>query len=230
MSKNTMSITQDTFDKIPASAQNFIKETLEKLERNNVALHIVDTLQVDLGDGIKSSGFFEDVPLRFAVATGKKFEDWFMVFVHEYGHFTQYMEDKEKFSTINKNIGTLFSWVDGKKELSLEEIKLYSQEALWLEYDCEKRALKIIQECKLTDVIDPALYAQKANSYFNFYHYVAEKRAWYKAQQEPYNLPEVYELFSKELTMQSTLSDEQRDAYQACIDEPSIQLNKKLKM
>jgi hypothetical protein len=89
--------------------------------------------------------------------------------------------------------------------------------AMGIEHDCEARVLKLIEKEEFGNILEPALYARKANAYVNFYLFVIENRKWYKAKQEPYNIQEVYNLFPDELLMLETLTPEMKQAFELCV-------------
>lgn len=207
------------FDNAPEAAHPFLINCITELERHGVNLIISGEEQVKF-DSVYSSGFFEDKPLTFAVATGKPFDKWFAIFVHEYNHFKQWQENPDVFSQLNKDITELFKWVSHEIELEPTLVNKYAKEALWIEWDCEKRSVDNIKKNGLEQFLDLPTYIMGANAYFNFYHVVESERQWYKKGQEPYTLEHVYHLFpSDKITSLETLTEEQKAAYLDCFKE-----------
>lgn len=207
-------------NKSPEKVQPLLKAMLKTLKKNKVRLLIEDAPQVQLSDDVRCSGFFNSSPLEFAVAVGKDFDVWFKIFIHEYCHFEQWSEDAKLFDQKADNIAHFFSHLEPDVKISKKNLNIYMKDAIWLEYDCERRVLEKIKEYGLEEFLNPEVYAQTSNSYFNFYHFVKEKREWYKSGQEPYNLEHVWSLFPKELVIMKSLPDNIMAAYEDCIATP----------
>lgn len=201
----------------PESAHAFISRLVDELHACGVRVTVEPGLQVDCRDGGKSAGFFDINPVEFAVAIGKPFCDWFLVLVHEYGHFKQWQENAPAFEAACRDIETLFGWLAGDFELDSVTVKRLGRVALELEHNCESRVLANLDTFGISHLIDPLTYAQKANSYFNFYTYIAVHRKWYVGGKEPYSLPAVWETFPTTLVVEDELSSEREALYALCI-------------
>lgn len=205
------------FDRSPTAAHPFLRSALAELAAHNVALVVVPDLQVRYHDGTLSAGYFDSDPLTFAVALGKPFEDWFLVFVHEFCHFRQHLDDADAFTRAGLDIQTLFEWVGGEIELSPENVQRLARVARDLEADCERRVLANLDTFGIAHLIDPAMYAQKANAYFNFYNYVAAHRCWYEGGREPYSQPEVWQAFPTTLVVEDGMTPEREALFARCV-------------
>jgi hypothetical protein len=201
----------------PASAHRFISEVLDELQACGVIVVVEEGLQVLCRDGGKSAGYFDIHPAEFVVAIGKPFCDWFLVLVHEYCHYQQWREDAAAFEAACRDIETLFGWLAGDFELDPLTVKRLGRVALDLEYDCERRVLANLETFGISHLIDRLVYAQKANSYFNFYTYIATHRKWYVGGREPYTQPEVWTAFPTSLVVEDELSDEREALYALCV-------------
>lgn len=196
----------------------YLEHVIDTLLDAGVNVTVQDSLQVFLGEeAIGCSGYFNSEPLEFAVAIGKPYESWLKVLLHEFSHFEQWQEDPQGFNLMNRDIETLFSWLDGKVELTDDELSSYRDSAIKIEYDCERRSIEKLYQHGFYTIIDPEVYGRMANSYFNFYHYVVENRVWYKAGCEPYTIPEVWNSFPSELTVFPELTDEHRELFSRCV-------------
>lgn len=201
----------------PIEAHSFIEKALARLISHQVKIIASLDKQVFYESSTNgSSGFFNDEPLTFAVALDKAFKDWFLVFIHEYAHFLQYLENPLWFRQECQKIDLFFSWLDGQ-DLAQKDIEEYSISAMQLEADCEKRALLNIDKFGLGEIVDRIEYCQKANSYFNFYHYVAKHRKWYKLGGEPYSLESVWKSFPTHLVIYEKMTQEQERLFSLCI-------------
>lgn len=200
----------------PESAHHFFNFALSELEKYPVNIVLSEDLQV-FCDNFYSAGYFDNEPPTLAVALGKPFQEWFLVFIHEFCHFRQFVEQPEEFNRLCSNIDLLFQWVDGKIELSEQQISAYSADARFLEYDCEKRVLANLDNFAITHLVNAQEYAQKANSYFNFYNYLAKYRTWYAGGKEPYSLSFIWQKFPDTLVVETQLSPEHELLYQHCI-------------
>jgi len=209
----------------PEDAHSFLWRMLAELDAEKVALKVSSAAQVWSEDegaegpgGIGCAGYFESDPPAFAMAVGKPFDDWFLVALHEFCHFRQWQENPEGFGRACVDVDQLFTWVAGDVELGPEAIERLARVARDLEHDCERRALASLEGFGLSELIDAQAYAQKANSYFNFYNYVAKNRVWYAGGREPYSLPEVWRSFPQELVLENGMTPEREALFARCAE------------
>lgn len=201
--------------KTPATAHPFLLRVHAHCADHGIQQIVVNAPQVKF-DSTSCSGYFSSATKQFAVAIGKPFNEWFAVFIHEYCHFLQFLDDPSWFSRIDAQGDQLFSWVGGEERLDAEAIKLFVHDAALTEFDCESRVLANLKDFGILDLIDTVDYARKANAYFNFYHYVGKHREWYVKGHEPYTLPECWEQFGPELKLLTSMSPELEEAYSHC--------------
>lgn len=183
------------------NAKNFVDSTLIEMEQKGVKVNLDEANPYVLLNGnLQCNGYFTDHPeLVFACGAGKDFDRWFPIYVHEYGHFTQWRDNIPEWTNV---------WVDGlyydnflEQWLGYRQMRFapwkvakFIQAGIALEADCERRVIKLIQEHDLP--IYAPIYAQKANAYVHFYNYIEANRKWYEVGREPYNLPEVWQHFN----------------------------------
>jgi hypothetical protein len=203
-------------NKAPAQVHPFLTQSMVQLDEYQVEPLVADSLQVKFQE-ILCSGFFHHKPLQFAVALKKDFPDWFRIYVHEFSHFRQYVDNQAYFNAASDDIEVFFNWVAGKEELDEATLHRMGKIAMEIEHDCEARVLKLINQDKFENILEPGLYARKANAYVNFYHFVVENRKWYKAKQEPYNIEAVYNLFPDNLVILESLTPEMKEAFKMCV-------------
>lgn len=144
---------------------------------------------------VYAAGFFVIQPRpTLAVGMGKPVEKWMDILVHESCHMDQWMEDsihwKENFLDGREAIEWLNDWVEHKIELAREDLYDIVRRAKAVELDCERRTVEKMRLWKLP--VDLAAYAQRANAYVHFYDIVAIRRDWNRADQAPYDLPNVW--------------------------------------
>lgn len=209
------------FDRSPSAAHAFIAGALSELDARKTLVEVSPGPQVLASDGMGCAGYFDGHPPHFAIAVGKPFEDWLLVFAHEFCHFKQWEEDAATFKKASDDIELLFEWVAGRIELDEETRWRHARVARDLEHDCESRVLANLESFGLLGLIDPKQYAQKANSYFNFYNYVGARRAWYESGREPYTLPEVWRRFPEALVREEGLSPEREALFAQCAAAPN---------
>ena len=143
---------------------NFFQYAQEYLQEHNKKLELTAARNISF-DGGKCSGWCDGQTL--AVATKNPIAE--EVFVHEFSHMNQAVEDSPLWQKSYKFWGLL-----ERKKLALSNWQ-YVMEVIALERDCELRALK---HSKQWHLFDNALYAQRANLYLYFYHYVFIKHKW----------------------------------------------------
>jgi len=142
----------------------FFKYAQTYLQENKKKLQLVNARNINSPDG-KCSGWCDGKTLAVATKNPIATE----VFVHEFSHMNQAIEA----SSLWKNNYKFWSHLK-RKTLALSNWD-YVMEVIELERDCEMRALK---HSKKWSLFDNQLYAQRANVYLLFYHYVFIKQKW----------------------------------------------------
>lgn len=136
----------------------------EYLRINNKKLTIVNKKYITF-DGGKCSGWCDGEEIVIA-ARSALFEE---TFVHEFAHMQQAIENDPCWDTDDK------FWDDLKDD----KLSINSWDSLFgiiaLEHNCESRALKLSKKWNL---FDNEIYAQRANLYLHFYHYVFLSKRW----------------------------------------------------
>lgn len=203
----------------PIEAHLFIEKVVIELLSHQVKIIASEEKQVSYDSESPSSfcsGYFNDEPLTFAVALNKPFEAWFLVFIHEYCHFLQYLENPQYFSAQCEEIDAFFSWLEGE-ELKEEQLKQYLITVRNLEADCENRAIINMNRFNISHLVNVEQYIQKANSYFNFYNYVFKYRKWYVGGKEPYSIEAVWSQFPKKLIVYEKMTQEHEQLFHQCV-------------
>lgn len=183
--------------------KSFMAHTTEDLKRSKVEINLAPESHVFFPPkyNLACNGYFIIEPLILAVGTGKDFDQWFPVYVHEYNHFRQWKEEDPEFL-----VGFLdgmetfdMAWevIQGTREASEEQVQGWIKNAQALEANCERRARDTIITWKLP--IDVEEYCQKANSYLHFYDYIVSRKKWYTAGKEPYNVSRVWKEFNSDI-------------------------------
>ena len=142
---------------------------------------------VDLGDGALCSGSFDDsgeYPL-LSLATDKPKEAWLKIFLHEYGHATQWAENMPLWREHGKS-ASWTEWLAGRPVRNIEKAIELSRE---LEADCERRTIRLIKELGVD--IDIEQYSRAANAYIHFYNFMLVNRQWFHKDRAPYKVAEV---------------------------------------
>lgn len=169
------------------------------LWENNVSLKMINKEFVKFG-GENCSGIFNADGPELICAVKKPIEKWIYVFIHEFCHFEQYMDNCEEWKNLSIDLP------DGNKEnadLLLEKIikgETFSKSLKTkivracqdLERDCEERTYKKIKINKLEYIIDPKVYVKKANAYILFYNIILKHGKWY--EKPPYEVDEIINL------------------------------------
>lgn len=170
-----------------------LKEIKNFCDINNIEF-ICDTenTHLELGDDFVN-GYFSSEPPTLAVAIGKPTKLWLPILVHEYCHAQQFLDDPDWFNRCDSDI--FFDWVAGASTMTQEEARAAAEAALRLEADCEARVVALINEIGLQSLIEPSVYAQKANAYITFYKFVLKHKKWYSPFKEPYNIEIVWSKF-----------------------------------
>lgn len=190
-------------DKLEPHYKDFINFTIATCEQADVSVLLSkerDLPYNETGVG-RCNGYFCDDSLTMATACGQDFDKWFSVFIHESSHFDQWYEDDPVWA-VGKIDGweaadIMELWLQGTVELNSKQKLNIANRALAVELDCERRTIEKIQEWDLP--MDTEYYAQRANAYVWFYHYLMLTRKWYTIGKEPYNIPELVAAMPKDM-------------------------------
>lgn len=191
---------KDNVKKFIEHVKNHCKEVGIKCEIRPVKFLV-------LSGNIRCGGYFDD-HLKKLVVAGKH-ADWLGILVHEYAHLTQWVDNCEPWRKGGTGLNNLEHWLGGNK---IRSVKDAVNRARNLEYDNEKRSVKLIKKWKLP--VNLTEYIQKANAYLQFYNYMRFTRKWSKPNNSPYSNPNVWQKMPKTLRMNyETMSDKYIQLY-----------------
>lgn len=147
-------------------------------EIHNFRVRLYESYMAEYRGKPYSSGYFVSPDLDktrkyclLAVGIERPTREWVETLLHEYCHFTQYLEQIPLWKESVK-LGL-------KKYPSPSDLKRQHELSIAIEYDCEKRTVRLIKKLKIDHLIDVAQYARRANSYLTFYHVYAKTNKWY---------------------------------------------------
>ena len=182
------------FSEVEESYSKFIKETIKQANKLGVSVKLLKVRKVQYTDhGVDevgfSNGYFCDEELELVVAADQPFDKWFRVFIHESSHMDQWHEGDPYWDTVDFcgiDSGSIMElWLNHHVELNREQQQKMIMPSVYVELDCERRALKKILKYKLP--LSPTEYAKRANAYVWFYLVMPYTRKWYEIGEEPYN-------------------------------------------
>lgn len=132
---------------------------------------------------------------RITVAIGERPpKEWIGILLHEYCHFTQWLEQCDEWKAYLKN------WRGIMREWEMSIVKL--------ELDCEKRTLELIKKLEIEHYIKPEEYIKNSNAYLGFYHIYFETGIWYK--KSPYSFKEILDKMpTKSMSFEDLEPDEE---------------------
>jgi hypothetical protein len=121
------------------------------------------------------------------VATRNTADLWFQVFVHEYCHFLQELDELmgrtiKHEPLVLGEFDEFDRWVRKETELSKKRVVDLCCKIQLLEVDCEQRVLEQVRVFDLP--IDIKRYTQAANAYVMSYCYTVKHRTWPTSSQE----------------------------------------------
>jgi hypothetical protein len=186
---------------IPQEAQEFLNRVKADCKKHKFKLSLRKTKYVMAGKGIKCGGYFDSENRMLVVATNRP--DWLELFVHEYAHMTQWMENCPAWKYTENITDEIDRWLSGENVPNIEQI-IVSTRAL--ELDNEKRSVELIKRFNLP--VDLSHYVQKANGYIYFYTWIMTTRRWAKPGNSPYSNEKVI----------STMPNEFQDSYEELPD------------
>lgn len=200
-----------------ASVINFLNITQQEMADHNVMVHLdKENTHVPLSDGMMCNGYFDDGdPPVFACALNKPIEQWFPIYVHEYGHFTQWRDQAPVWDGVTID-GIYYDdfldrWLGKGENFKQSTIDQFIDACIAVESDCDRRVMQLIVEHSLP--LDLAEYAQTANAYAHFYNYIKLHRKWYRPGKEPYRIVEVYSQFNTTIDEEFPVSYEYLDLF-----------------
>ena len=149
-------------------------------------------------NGCRCEGYFDETKKLIKIA-GKD-PAFLQTLVHEYCHFLQYLKQLKVYKQ-SDNAGIIVeNWFLGK-EYNKKTLKKAFFKVRAMERDCEKRAVKLIDEFKLN--IDKKLYAKRANCYI-YSHFIMEKTRKYAAyKKSPYYSKNVLKIMPSNMAVLS---------------------------
>lgn len=169
---------QIQFEKLQSNVVDFINLELNKCRFHNIKITIPKVRGV-VHDGVTCSGYFEEDPLEFVVATGRSPKFWFSTFVHESCHMDQWIESipiwNQKINSKDP-LDLIDLWVTNEVSLDDKTLADAIDIALEIELDCEKRSVEKIKEYNLPIKIET--YIKKSNAYVWSYRFLKETRNW----------------------------------------------------
>jgi hypothetical protein len=196
--------------------ENFLENTQREMRENGVTLLLEkNQSHILLPDGTYCNGYFEDDPeMVFVVAMGKDIKKWLPVYIHEYCHYRQCIEGAPVWRTPAWEGHDEFweEWFENGKKYPQEVIDRYINVSMAVEADCERRAVKLLEENDLGISVEE--YSQKANSYIHFYNFIRLRRKWYTANKEPYSIEDVWSQFNTTIDDDFSISYEYIDLFE----------------
>lgn len=187
-------------DNVPADSPigRYLAHLVARAQAHGVALIMAPTptLAYQGQEQYQVSGYFVEQPRpTLAVATGKPFEEWLQICVHEGCHMDQWIERDPSWigNTLadgREAVDWLDAWCSRDLELDADVLADVIARAKAVELDCEKRAVATLVAFGLP--VDLPTYIQRANAYVQFYDHVGRIRAWNAPGQAPYQREQVW--------------------------------------
>jgi len=162
----------------------FLEDLRNLCKQNKIKLTFSNYKNVSLGGGMKASGYFDIYNRVLSVAKNRP--EWLSTLVHESCHLDQWIENKNKPNSLwtksdIEGESVLEDYILGKRKRA----KTALRNVILIELDCEKRAVKKIEEYELP--INVHQYIRRANTYLLNYHRYYELREW-KNEEWPLSL------------------------------------------
>ena len=190
-------------DEAPAQVRRWVEQAKIALRKSGAKVILQDSDLLEYTPGNYCSGYFEgaDSP-EFACATGRPWEAWFPIFVHEYCHFEQWRDRRDWWDSLlfdgQEGLELAIEAWSGKIQATTTQIAYWCMTSAAAEIDCEKRVLKKISEHGLP--INVRNYAKKANSYIAYYYAMPELGGWCNGER-PYEVPAIMDLMPDHLDL-----------------------------
>lgn len=150
----------------------FVRHVKKHLAEYGMKLVVGKGKTVNSGHS-RCEGYFNEV--EGVIKIGGNNQYFLQTLVHEYAHFLQYINKVQVYTKSDKAGLIIENWFNGKN-YDKKTLKRAFLLVRAMERDCEKRALKLIDEFNLK--IDKKLYAKHANIYI-YSHFLMEKTRKY---------------------------------------------------
>ena len=162
---------------------DFIQYVKDQCKAHGIKCDLRNTKYVKLSPSIRCSGYFDGDGMTLVVAMGR--DDSLAILVHEYGHFTQWLDSLAgKFPLWKASHTPLINlnrWLEGEPVRNMKKHLAVCRD---LELDNEKRAVKLCREFNLS--IDIPDYIKRANAYVQSYNWIYYTRRWSSPSNSPY--------------------------------------------
>lgn len=169
--------------------QQFLGYALLKCITNHITVSFISHEKV-LSDGVLVSGYYDGTKKELCVATKRPQKEYFPIFLHEFCHAEQDIENWTLEGESNQTSNDIWEWLTGK-DIPMNRVKKSARIYQKTELDCEKRAVRYIKKYGLS--IDIENYIKNANIYVYFYSSLLETRQW-ETKQSIFNHPELMKL------------------------------------
>ena len=150
----------------------FVKHVKRHLSEYGMKLVIGKGKFVNTGTG-RCEGYFSESEQRIKLAGNNQY--FMQTLVHEYAHFLQYINKIQVYTKCDKASLIVENWFSGKN-YDKKTLKRAFLLVRAMERDCEKRAVRLIDEFSLN--IDKKLYVKRAHCYI-YSHFMMEKTRKY---------------------------------------------------
>jgi len=190
-----------------AKIRNFVDHVKTECKAMGIKVELRKSKTLNLGKGIRCAGYFDEEGMKLVVAVNHPLA--LGVLVHEYGHFTQWVENIPIWKKAGSSLNYVEAWLNGEEVKNIKKWIALSRD---LELDNEKRTVKLIKEFGLP--IDVDLYTKRANAYVLFYNWLLTSRRWSSPSNSPYRNSIILEACSTKFNMKyGELSARVRQAF-----------------
>ena len=180
--------------RLTRNEQLFIKKVKEHCKEYGIKVELRDVMYLQLDKNSRCTGYFDEENMKLVCAM--KRPDSFSILVHEYAHFTQWIEQCKPWVNLGNSLSHLMDWLDGK---NVRSIAKHIAACRNMELDNEKRSAKLIKEYDLN--IDLDFYIKRANAYVMFYNYLLISRRWSKPNNAAYRNKAIVAQMSSKFNM-----------------------------
>jgi hypothetical protein len=150
------------------NVRRFLQDAFENLHARGIQVKFHRSKRIRVGRGLHARGYFDGKTL----AVARKCKEWVAIFIHEYCHFLQMIENQKdyvQFEKSNYHENLFDDWITGKYT-NEKQFNRTIEKILRMEIDCEKRSVSLITEYNLPiDVVD---YIQESHMVFCLYHVI----------------------------------------------------------
>jgi hypothetical protein len=163
--------------KLPKPILDYIQMRLDDTSYHEVNIDFRRGKNIKI-DGTFFTGCFYDEEWEITIATGRPWQIWFPIFIHETCHFDQWKEGVDVWNRLQYKGRDIYEIIDTELDSQNPDMKLFWEcitRMRDMELDCEKRTLAEIKKYKLPIDVPELIRGINVYMYWHMVVYVLRR-------------------------------------------------------